>query len=95
VDPAQSVPVAADLLLVAVAQERLRRDQHIFDAPALDGHPLDPIRRDRALDDGVLTQHFQLLGGLPRVEFLLAPKFTESVEVPGRARRHGQLRISK
>ena len=60
-NPYESVPIAANLFLVSVSELRFPEQDRLY--PSLvDCNALDPVRRDGALDDGMLSQHLQHLG---------------------------------
>jgi len=88
VDQRQRVPVTANLLLVAVTQCRLAED-HRGHPGRVDLDALDPVRRHRALDQGVLPQGLEPLRGLPGEELLSPPGFGEIGQIPDRGGGHG------
>ena len=89
VDEPEGVAVAADLLLVAVAQGRLSQDDGA-DARGVDLHALDPVGRDRALDHRALAQRLETLRRLAGEELLSALGLGQVGEVPRRG--HGHVR---
>ncbi len=60
VDEPEGVPVAANFLLIAVAQGRFAKEQGA-DAGLIHLDPFDAIGRNRAFDEGMFAERFELL----------------------------------
>src|SRR5439155_14916497 len=87
VDQLQGIAVTPDFLFVAVAQVRPAEDDRA-DTLLVNHDSLDPVGRDRALNQGMLSQNLQHLGRLPREKRLLAPRFAKVGQVPRGCRRN-------
>ena len=71
VDKVQGLPISANLLFVAVAEQRLAKHDGA-NALLVHGNPFDAVRRHRAFDKGMLAKGLELLRRLVGEEFLFA-----------------------
>jgi len=80
-DQLERVPVTSDLLLVTITQQRPAENNRAY-AGLIHSDTLDPVGRNRALNQGVLTQDLESLRRLLREKLLLSPRLAKVGEIP-------------
>ena len=75
-DECEGVPICAHFFFVPVAQQRLAEDYRANASP-IHCDALDPIGRDRALNQSVLAQDLQSLRRLLGEQLLFAPRLAK------------------
>jgi len=80
-NPRQSPPISLHLLFIPVAKMR-RSEDHRVDSGSLDLHPFDPVGRDSAFYQRVVSECCELLWRLSGKQFLPAFELSEIGQVP-------------